>query len=248
MDRRQILKAGAALSLLPLTGCGAGPKPPEVAVAATRTPSAPGTTPPLSLTPEATVPPTTAEETATQPEAPSHDEAPRAALSRVVARVGKNHGHVLTMSLADVTAGAEKTYDLTGKAKHAHSVTLTPEHMRRLLAGELVRTESTTGLHAHRIVLRGAPAVDPPEWVSVVKFASSGKDEHEIVITAADMSAKLEKTYDVQGLAGHPHQVTVSAADFDKLSLGGPVTRHTTRDEDDGHLHTVTIEYSKARG
>jgi hypothetical protein len=92
-------------------------------------------------------------------------------------------------------------------------------------------------------MVRCAPPVDPPEWVNVCKFSSSGKDEHEIVITAADMDAKVEKTYDIQGLAGHTHEVTLSTADFEKLLKGGPVTHRTTRDPDDAHLHTVTIEY-----
>lgn len=203
--------------------------------------------PPAPAEPAASSAPTPIAETPTPDPAPTPAEPPKTAFSRVHGRIGKNHGHVLTVDFADVLAGADKTYDLTGTAKHAHSVTLTAAHMKRLLAGELVRTDSTTGLHAHRVVVRCAPPVDPPEWVNVVKFSSSGKDEHEIVITAADMSAGVEKTYDVQGLAGHTHQVTVTAADFEKLARGGPVTHQTSRDPDDAHLHTVTIEYAKPK-
>ena len=108
----------------------------------------------------------------------------------------------------------------------------------------MLRTKSTTDRgHAHRVVVRCAPPVDPPEWVNVCKFSSSGRDEHEIVITAADVAGKAEKTYDIQGLAGHTHAVTLSPADFQKLVAGGPVTLHSTRDPDDAHLHTVSIEY-----
>jgi hypothetical protein len=167
----------------------------------------------------------------------------------VVGRLGRNHGHALTVSIADVTAGAEKTYVLATGSGHSHSVTLSADDMKSLLAGKVLRTQSTTERgHAHRVVARCAPPVDPPEWVNVCQFSSSGKDEHEIVITAADMSARVEKTYDIQGLAGHTHQVTLTAADFEKLLKGGPVTLHTTRDPDDAHLHTVSIEYHvKAR-
>ena len=63
------------------------------------------------------------------------------------------------------------------------------------------------------------------------------------MITAADMSAKVEKTYDIQGLAGHPHEVTLTAADFGKLLKRAPVTMQSSRDPKDAHLHTVTIEY-----
>jgi hypothetical protein len=148
------------------------------------------------------------------------------------------------VSFADVMEGAEKTYAIAGTATHPHTVTLSADDMKSLLAGNVLRTKSTTDNgHAHRVVARCAPPVDPPEWVNVCKFSSSGKDEHEIVITAADMSAKVAKTYDIQGLAGHAHEVTLSAADFEKLLKRAPVTMQTSRDPKDAHLHTVTIEY-----
>ena len=162
----------------------------------------------------------------------------------MVGRLGKNHGHALTVSFADVSAGAEKTYAVAGTANHPHAVTLSADDMKTLLSGKVLRTKTTTERgHAHRVVVRCAPPVDPPEWVNVCQFSSSGKDEHEIVITAADLGARTAKTYDVQGLAGHSHEVTLAAADFEKLLKGGPVTLHTTRDPDDAHLHTVSIEY-----
>jgi hypothetical protein len=256
MDRRQVLKLGAALTTLPLTGCGANTLPPRPAPAAG--PGAPTGGKAAAAAPdteaaaadgaparedEGAGAPARGGEGAGAPAAPAEDEAPESSFTRVVARVGRNHGHVLTVSLADVMAGAEKTYDLTGTAKHPHSVTLSADDMKRLLEGKIVRSRSTTQGHAHNVVVRCAPPVDPPEWVNVCKFSSSGQDEHEIVITAADMDAKVEKTYDLQGLAGHAHQVTLTTADFEKLLKGGPVTRRTTRDPDDAHLHTVTIEY-----
>lgn len=246
MDRRQVLQMGAALTLLPLAGCEATTPPPAPTSPAPdpRVAKAPEPPPPATPVPDAAP----AASSAPPPEAPPPATAePAPVFTRVVGRLGKNHGHVLTVDFADVAAGAEKTYELTGKATHKHSVTLTAEHMRRLLSGEVVRTETTKGLHLHRVVARCAPAVDPPAWVNVCKFSSSGQDEHEIVVTAADMEAKVEKSYDVQGLAGHPHQLTLTAADFEKLLAGGPVTHQTSRAEHDGHLHTVTIEYKKPK-
>src|SRR5690348_1155420 len=70
---------------------------------------------------------------------------------RIVARVGTNHGHVFQVSAADVAAGVEKTYDLTGSAGHAHSVKLGPDHFTRLRAGESVRVSSTREGHLHRL-------------------------------------------------------------------------------------------------
>lgn len=248
MDRRQVLQLGAVLTTLPLTGCGASPvaPPPVVPAKGTQAPAGDNA---------AVVQPDTAKTAGA--DAPAHadkgtdtaatqakDEVPKSSFSRVIGRLGRNHGHVLTVSFADVTAGAEKTYDLAGTASHPHTVTLSADDMKRLLEGKVVRTKSTTDRgHAHRVVARCAPPIDPPEWVNVCKFSSSGKDEHEIVITAADMSAKAAKSYDIQGLAGHAHEVTLSAPDFEKLLKGGPVTLHSSRDPNDAHLHTVSIEY-----
>lgn len=247
MDRRQVLKLGAALTTLPLTSCGASALPPQPAPA-TGT-GAPAGDKAAVVTPEpaataGNAAPAPEEKAPEAPAAPAkEEEAPKVPFTRVIGRVGRNHGHALTVSLADVMAGAEKTYDVKGSSGHTHSVTLSADEMKSLQEGKIVRTKSTTQNHAHHILVRCAPAEDPPEWVSVVKFSSTGADEHEIVITAADMAAKVEKTYDIQGLTAHNHQVTVTAADFEHLLKGGPVTHQSSRDPGDMHLHTVTIEY-----
>lgn len=249
MDRRQVLRMGAALTTMPIAGCAASALPSQPAP--TPAPGAPAIAveqAAVARPDPAAVAGTSAPEDKSAAASPAPGEGPRSSFSRVVGRLGRNHGHALTVSLADVTAGAEKTYALTAASGHAHTVTLGADDMKGLLAGKVVRTKSTTDRgHAHRVVARCAPPVDPPAWVSVCQFSSSGQDQHEMVITAADLAAKTEKTYDVQGLAGHAHEVTLSAADFEKLLKGGPVTSHTTRDPDDAHLHTVSIEYHPDR-
>jgi hypothetical protein len=246
---------GAAWAMVPLAGCGASVPDPKAAPLAagndailTNSAAKTGDPHPAATAGNDASPVAPTENSETAIKDLTADARPDAALkssfSRVIGRVGRNHGHLLTVSFADVKAGAMKSYDFAGSAGHPHSVTLSGDDMQKLLAGEIVRTKSTTDRgHAHRVVARCAPPVDPPEWVSVCTFTSSGRDEHEMVITAADLAAKAEKTYDIQGLAGHSHQVTLSAADFQKLTIGGPVTLHSTRDPDDAHLHTVSIEH-----
>jgi hypothetical protein len=174
---------------------------------------------------------------------------PKVDLTRVVARVGKNHGHVFTVAMADVVAGTGKTYDLTGTSPHPHAMTLTAEHMKLLQTGEILRVRSTEeNAHSHRLWVRCAPAVDPPEWVTACKASFTGKDEHEIVLPEADLASTTDRTYDVQGIAGHNHQLIVTAADFETLRKGGPVTRHTSRLADDSHMHQVTIERIARKG
>src|SRR5205823_5002296 len=129
-------------------------------------------------------------------------------LTRVVGRIGKNHGHVLVVALADVTAGVEKTYAIAGSAGHAHAVTLGAEQMKALAGGAIVRTKSTKEFHQHKIWVRCSPAVDPPEWVTACEATFTGKDEHELVVPAADFEAKVARTYDVQGIADHAHSIS----------------------------------------
>jgi len=174
---------------------------------------------------------------------------PRADLTRAIARVGKNHGHVFTVAMADVVAGVDKTYDLTGSSPHAHAITLTAAHMALLGTGEILRVRSTEGnAHSHRLWVRCAPAVDPPAWVTACKASFTGKDEHEIVLPEAELASTTDRTYDVQGLAGHNHQLVVTASDFETLRKGFPVTRHTTRLPEDSHMHQVTIERIQRKG
>src|SRR5690242_11207787 len=84
-------------------------------------------------------------------------------IERVVSKIGQNHGHVFTVSAADVKAGADKTYDLTGSATHAHSVTISADDFKKLKNNEIVRMPSSKDGHLHRLLVRVAPAVDPPE-------------------------------------------------------------------------------------
>lgn len=165
-----------------------------------------------------------------------------AKVERVIAKVGTNHGHVFVVSPADVTAGVEKTYDLSGTAGHAHAVTLGADVWKRLKAGEIVRMPSTKeGGHIHRLYVRVAPLVDPPEAVPVVDVTIGGKDDHELVINAADMTAKAEKTFDIQGIAPHTHAVKLTADDFTKLGAGKELA--ITSSAGDDHTHVVYLRY-----
>src|SRR3569832_1243378 len=82
----------------------------------------------------------------------AHAEPAPPSLTRVIARIGKNHGHVFVVAMADVQAGVDKTYDLAGTAAHPHAVTITAEQMRTLQTGVVLRVKSTENSnHAHRL-------------------------------------------------------------------------------------------------
>ncbi|MBK8257949.1 MAG: hypothetical protein IPK82_35450 [Polyangiaceae bacterium] len=238
MERRTLLKLGVSCAL-PLSACGPAvePQPPK--------PPTPAPSPSPSQTVQTTptaVPSGTAEPSAGAPPPPPPEPA-KPSFTRVIARVGKNHGHTFEVTMTDVTAGVEKTFPLGKSGGHDHAVTLSPDELKDLIDGKLIRTKSTKGLnHAHRIVIRCAPAVDPPEWVTACSAQFSGQDEHEVIIPVADMSAKSDKVYEVQGLAGHSHQLALTSGDFEKLLKGEGVSIKTSREESDAHLHVVFIQ------
>lgn len=69
--------------------------------------------------------------------------------------IGTNHGHTLTVPLADVTAAASKTYNIMGSSAHTHDVTLTPAHFATLAGGGTVTvTASSGGGHTHEVTVQ----------------------------------------------------------------------------------------------
>lgn len=66
--------------------------------------------------------------------------------------IAGNHGHVLSIPTADLSATTNRTYSITGTADHAHSVTFTPAQLAALGAGQSVMVLSTTDLaHNHEV-------------------------------------------------------------------------------------------------
>jgi hypothetical protein len=59
--------------------------------------------------------------------------------------ISGNHGHVLTVPMADVTAAADATYAIMGGAPHNHDVTLTAADFAQLALGNSVMVTSTDG-------------------------------------------------------------------------------------------------------
>ncbi len=87
--------------------------------------------------------------------------APPAAAGSLVctAQIDLNHGHLLTISAADLNSMVDRTFDITYTADHAHSVTFTATQLAQLKAGNMVQVTSTattvasatTQPHSHTI-------------------------------------------------------------------------------------------------
>jgi len=68
--------------------------------------------------------------------------------------IASNHGHVLTISAADLMAGIEKTYDIRGASAHPHTVTITAAMFAMLKqARTLSVVSSTDANHTHSVTV-----------------------------------------------------------------------------------------------
>ena len=122
---------------------------------------------------------------------------------------------------------------------------LSADDFKTLQAGGVVRTPASRYEghgHLHRVLVKTAPAVDPPEAVTVVDAIISGKDDHALVIGAPHMTVKVDATFDIQEIAPHGHTVTVTAADFERLLAGGEVRLQSSLGDD--HSHAVMVRYA----
>ena len=61
---------------------------------------------------------------------------------------------------------------------------------------------------------------------------------HELTVTAEEVAAAVEVTYDIEGGGTHNHTVTVSAADFTALAAGETVMIESSMGT---HLHAITL-------
>ena len=65
-----------------------------------------------------------------------------------------NHGHVITVTNAEVNAGVDKTYDLSDNGDHAHTVMVTAADFAALKKDLTVTVESSTdSAHAHMVTI-----------------------------------------------------------------------------------------------
>ncbi len=72
------------------------------------------------------------------------------------AQISNNHGHAITVSIADVMAGVDKTYDIMGTSAHTHSVTVTAANFASLMnnpSGSVMVTSTTGNTHTHTITI-----------------------------------------------------------------------------------------------
>jgi hypothetical protein len=73
--------------------------------------------------------------------------------------ITNNHGHELTISVADLDSTSSRTYSIAGTANHDHTITLSPSQFGMLKAGDQVMVTSTVtdaapyGPHSHDVAI-----------------------------------------------------------------------------------------------
>ncbi len=73
-----------------------------------------------------------------------------AATSCSASAISGNHGHTLSIPLADLNSTVAMSYSIQGSADHAHQVTFSATQLAQLKAGQPVTvTSSTTNAHNH---------------------------------------------------------------------------------------------------
>lgn len=160
----------------------------------------------------------------------------------VVSVVARNHGHILTVSAAEVLSAESRVYQLRGTASHGHTLSITPEDFTLLASGGSLRKRTDFGAdHRHRVLVRCQPAVLPPELVTSCEVIVAGKDGHDCVIPESHVKEATPRKYDIQGVSGHTHQLSLSSDDFRRLRTGEKLDLTTSQEL--GHFHHVYIRY-----
>lgn len=62
---------------------------------------------------------------------------------------------------------------------------------------------------------------------------------HSLTVSKADIEAGIDKTYSIQGVADHNHEITITATDFNTLKSNMQIGENSTTVQ--SHSHSVTI-------
>lgn len=80
-------------------------------------------------------------------------EEPSCVDNGTTATITDNHGHTISVSKEDVSAGTEKIYDIEGTSGHSHTVTVTADHFTTLQDNDSVTIVSSNDGHTHSVTI-----------------------------------------------------------------------------------------------
>jgi hypothetical protein len=83
---------------------------------------------------------------------PPASPTPPPSSSGVTGSVSANHGHVASISSAQLTTGGALNLDIRGQADHPHSVQLSADEMTRIAArSQVTKSSSSDNGHSHSV-------------------------------------------------------------------------------------------------
>jgi hypothetical protein len=152
-----------------------------------------------------------------------------------------NHGHALTVPVADANAAIAKTYSIKGTSGHNHTVAITAAQFGILRGGGTITVKSTVDVgHSHDVTVKCIAAAPPPACSNGATAQSISLNHgHLLTIPKADAVAGVQKVYSIKGTSAHTHNVTITAANFVSLKNRQVVTVTATAGA--GHTHVVKV-------
>ena len=88
-----------------------------------------------------------------------------------------------------------------------------------------------------------APGTTPPSTKDCLANGTSlsigSNHGHSMTVSKDDVSAGVEKSYEIQGSSSHPHTIVISSSQFDSLKKNTSID--VTSTSNSGHTHSVTV-------
>jgi hypothetical protein len=176
LTRSQFLQAGLGLGVL-MTGCGdsgsggAGGGPTAGGDTGGSPPTGGGSPPTSGGSPPSGGAPTSGG----APAEGGGGAAPSICNAALVALISNNHGHELTVPLADLDSLVDIEYDISGTSGHCHVVTLTAADFATLKGGGSVAVHTCNNTD-HELTLSCAtpPEPGPPDCDGTPQFGACG--------------------------------------------------------------------------
>jgi hypothetical protein len=159
-----------------------------------------------------------------------------------------SHDHEVTISatqFAQLALGGSITMVSTTTLGHTHNVTVTCATTHDADAGSdaTANTDADADAAAADASVANADAdaaVDSPICPDGADASSiSNNHGHTLFVSHDDVIRADSKSYSIQGMASHAHNVTISSAQFATLRSGDTITVPSTTTL--GHSHSVTV-------
>jgi hypothetical protein len=85
------------------------------------------------------------------------------------------------------------------------------------------------------------PAPPPPGTLACGSTVITDNHGHVLTIAAADLDSMVDKTYSIEGVSGHVHNITLTPAQLATIKAKTAVVVMSTVGGSPAHTHNVTV-------